>query len=77
MSMAAPSPTEIRRLSLSTGSPFFSYNNMRFAGDTMRNFGSYRDAQGRVILYRKKAVKCNNRSTFVFDEVQYTLRART
>lgn len=74
MSKRAPTPSEIRAKSLATGSPFFSRNNMRFAGDTMANFGSYRDAQGRVVLYRKKAVKGHNRGSFFFDEVHHTLR---
>jgi len=53
---------------------FFSRNNMKFAGDTMANFGvrKYVTAQGTVSdiheLYRKRPVKMGNKNSFYFDK---------
>lgn len=53
---------------------FFSRNNMKFAGDTMANFGvrKYVTAQRTVTdtyeLYRKKPVKLGMKDSFYFDK---------
>jgi hypothetical protein len=47
---------EIKTLNEQSGGLFFSRNNMKFAGDTLRNLGVlHRD--GKVIVHRKWARK--------------------
>jgi len=53
---------------------FFSRNNMKFAGDTMRNFGTFADDTGRIILYRRKPVKHGLTGRWVYDPERKTLR---
>lgn len=74
----APTPSEIKfqMESHNTESKFFCRENMRGAGDTMKNFGTYRDLDGRVILYRKKFVKDGGRGMWVYDEQARTLRVQ-
>ena len=73
--MRAPTPSQIRAAH-GTGESrhFFDRQTMRFFGDTMRNFGSYRDAGGNVYLYRRKAVKHGLRGRWLFNEVTGDLR---
>lgn len=70
-----PTASDIKYLieSAREDSLFFSRNNMKFAGDTMRNFGTYRDADGTIYLYRKKPVKHGIRGSWIFDPVALTL----
>ena len=68
-------PSELKYHVESTGSHFFTRQNMRFAGDTMRNFGC-RDGGlvttclGESVdcweLYRRRGVKCGLRGSFYF-----------
>ena len=69
-------PSELKyQVSLTrSDSHFFSRNNMKFAGDTMRNYG-VRECEvltysGEVVpaweLYRKKPVKCGLKSSAYF-----------
>lgn len=57
-------------------SHFFSRENMRFAGDTMRNYGvrgpvEIKTYSGETVsaweLYRRKPVKCGLRTSAYFD----------
>jgi len=58
-------PSELKANVEGTGSHFFDRNNMRFAGDTMRNYGvtteTIKRYSGDTVecweLYRKKPVK--------------------
>ncbi len=54
-------------------SHFFDRKTMQFFGDTMRNFGTYTDDEGRIILYRKRAVKHGLTGSWVFDSLALTL----
>lgn len=51
---------------------FFTRNNMKFAGDTMRNFG-VRDAGTHWELYRKKPVLFGGLSAFYFDKQTFRI----
>ena len=78
-------PSELKRKVEATGSLYFTRNNMKFAGDTMRNYGvrakpvaieTY--TYGKVEcweLYRKKPVKHSLNASAYFDVhtfVRYT-----
>jgi hypothetical protein len=70
-----PTPSEIKYAVQNSPheSHFFDRKTMQFFGDTMRNFGTYRDDLGRVILYRKRAVKHGLTGRWIFDPVALTL----
>ena len=51
-------PSDLKFMAELDGSLHFCRNNMKFAGDTMRNFGIRRHSNGQIIeIYRKHAVK--------------------
>jgi len=67
----APSPSQIKaRVESGDHRYFFTRDTMRFFGDSMRNFGSYRDAEGRVWLYRKRPVKHGLTGRWLYDEAK-------
>lgn len=74
--MRTPTPSQIKALveSRDPPSPFFARKTMRHFGDTMRNFGSYTDENGQIILYRKRPVKSGVQGRFIFDPASNTLR---
>lgn len=71
-----PSDLKFYILDLYPTSLFFSYKNMRFAGDTMANYGLHvvENSEGNKLfeLYRKKPVKYGLQKSVYFDVV--TLR---
>jgi hypothetical protein len=71
-----PTPSEIKYAVQNSPheSHFFDRKTMQFFGDTVRNFGTFTDKQGRVILYRKRPVKHRLTGGWVFDPVALTLR---
>jgi hypothetical protein len=72
-----PTPSEIRARheELRPQSHFFSRGAMKFFGDTMRNFGSFRADNGAVILYRKHPVKHGLQGRWIFDEATGEFRS--
>lgn len=73
--MKTPTPADIRAASLAAGWHFFDRKTMQFFGDTMRNFGTYTNSDGRVILYRKRPVKHGLDNRYVYDPITHDLRA--
>jgi len=67
-------PYELRRLFLNAhpSSLFFSRNNMKFAGDTMRNFG-VKDCGDRWLLYRKRPTLFGGLRGFYFDKQTFRM----
>ena len=62
-------PSEIRYLNDHFGNGFFfSRKTMKFFSDTMKDFGTFLDDQGRTILYSKK-----RGSKWVFNPVTNSL----
>lgn len=51
-------------------SVFFTRNNMKFSGDTMKNYG-VSDCGTMWKLYRKQPVKFGLRSSVYFDKVSF------
>ncbi len=49
---------------------FFTRSNMKFAGDTIKNFGCY-DGGKNWILYRKSPVKHGRRGSFKFSKSEF------
>lgn len=74
--MKTPTAAQIKHAveSHKSESYFFSRNNMKFAGDTMRNFGTYTHSDGTIRLYRKHAVKHGLRGEWVYNPTDYSLR---
>lgn len=77
--MRCPTPSEIRARheELQPAGYFFSRNAMKFFGDTMRNFGSFRADNGAVILYRRHPVKHGLQGRWIFCERAGTLTRLT
>jgi len=69
-------PSQLKSKIEETGSPFFTRNNMKFAGDTMANYGVYSEeiytnSNERIhvwTLYRKKPVKGGLKSSAYFRQ---------
>lgn len=53
--MGAPFKTvsEVRAANIAAGGRFFSRQNMRHTGDTLKSFALCRDPQGELFIYRK------------------------
>jgi hypothetical protein len=71
-----PSELKARIQSNNEESHFFDHKTMRFFGDSMRNFGvrgplTMKTHSGELVqvyeLYRRRAVKNGNRSSFYFN----------
>ena len=73
--MRTPTPSDIKHAVRAAPheSHFFDRKTMQFFGDTMRNFGTYRDDLGRIILYRRRPVKKGLTGRWVFDPKALTL----
>lgn len=57
---------QIKNKVKANGSPFFSRNNMKFFGDTMKSFATVLDDDGVTVLYRKpSATICDMRGDYV------------
>jgi len=67
--------SDIKAIAEANGSQFFSRENMKFAGDTMKNFGVLHVGD-KVFIFRKKALKKYvPLSTWEFDIVTGRLRS--
>lgn len=59
--MGAPFKTvsEVRAANIAAGGRFFSRQNMRHTGDTLKSFALWRDPQGELLIYRKPEATVN------------------
>lgn len=80
MATKTPRPADIKAaIEKGTDSPyFFTRDTMRYFGDTMANFGSYRHEDGTVRLYRKRPTRKGTPvNEWIFDPKRLTLRGTT
>ena len=55
------------------GSHFFDRKTLKFFGDTMKNFGVFKNDNGEICVYRKKAVKHGLWGSWIYNPKKKTL----